>query len=60
MPGLASDQATLGEVLEVRAEPLNEEELWSVLFESGNALKSVLSKSKLYNLKSIIVFLNIL
>lgn len=46
MPGLASDQATLGEVLEVRAEPLNEEELWSVLYESGNALKSVLGKSK--------------
>ena len=45
MPGLAPDQATLDEILEVRAEPLNEQELWSVLLESGNALKSVLSKS---------------
>lgn len=47
MPGLSSDQATLEEILEVRAEPLNEEELWSVLLESGNALKSILGKSKL-------------
>jgi len=46
MPGLASDQATLDEILEVRGEPLNEKELWAVLLEGGNALKSVLSKSK--------------
>lgn len=45
MPGLAPDQATLDEILEVRGEPLNENELWSVLLESGNALKSVLSKT---------------
>ena len=45
MPGLASDEATLEEILEVRAEPLNEVELWSVLLECGNALKSVLGKS---------------
>eukprot|EP00111_Clytia_hemisphaerica_P009394 TCONS_00027571-protein len=45
MPGLASDQATLDEILEVRAEPLTEQELWSVLLECGNALKSILSKT---------------
>lgn len=45
MPGLASDQATLEEILEVQGEPLNEEELWSVLLEGGNVLKSVIRKS---------------
>ena len=45
MPGLASDQATLEEILEVKGEPLCEQELWALLLEGGNALKSVLSKS---------------
>lgn len=46
MPSLPFDQATLEEVLEVRGEPLYEEELWALVMEGVNALRSVLSKGE--------------
>ena len=46
MPPLPDDSATLDEVLEVRGEPLTEEELWAVLLESCLALGKHLIKGK--------------
>ncbi|XP_047128653.1 tyrosine-protein phosphatase non-receptor type 13 isoform X1 [Hydra vulgaris] len=55
MPLLAFDQTTLNEVLEVRAEPLFESELWSLLLQASLALQSIMdkvAKEKLLDLTS--------
>lgn len=39
MPGLAANQVTLNEVLEVKGGPLNEDELWALLYESCDVVK---------------------
>ena len=44
MPCLAFDQSTLNEVLEVRAEPLVEFELWCLILQGSLALQNVLLK----------------
>lgn len=41
MPALIANTVTLEEVLEVRGGPLNEDELWSILAQSCQALYDV-------------------
>ena len=42
MPALTANSVTLDEILEVRAGPLKEEELWAILSHSSEALQDVL------------------
>lgn len=51
MPALTANSVTLDEILEVRAGPLREEELWALLFQSSEALQDVFIKGKLFNLE---------
>ena len=44
MPALTANSVTLDEILEVRAGPLKEEELWAILSHSSEALQDVLIK----------------
>lgn len=44
MPALTTNSVTLDEILEVRAGPLKEEELWAILSHSSEALQDVLIK----------------
>ena len=46
MPALTANSVTLDEILEVRAGPLKEDELWAVLAQSSEALQDVLIKGK--------------
>ncbi|XP_068744131.1 tyrosine-protein phosphatase non-receptor type 13-like isoform X2 [Montipora capricornis] len=46
MPALTANSVTLDEILEVRAGPLKEDELWAVLYQSSEALQDVLIKGK--------------
>lgn len=46
MPALTANSVTLDEILEVRAGPLKEDELWAVLSQSTEALRDVLLKGK--------------
>ena len=46
MPALTANSVTLDEILEVRAGPLKEDELWAVLYQSSEALQDVLVKGK--------------
>ncbi len=55
MPGLAANQVTLNEVLEVRGGPLNEDELWAILFECSEKVKNIfLSGKSLFILMALI------
>lgn len=47
MPALTANSITLDEILEVRAGPLKEDELWAVLSQASEALQDVLIKGKL-------------
>ena len=51
MPALTANSVTLDEILEVRAGPLREEELWALLCQSSEALQDVFIKGKLFNLE---------
>lgn len=44
MPALTANSVTLDEILEVRAGPLKEDELWAILTQSSEALQDVLVK----------------
>lgn len=44
MPALTANSVRLDEILEVRAGPLKEEELWAILSHSSEALQDVLIK----------------
>ena len=56
MPGLAANQVTLNEVLEVRGGPLNEDELWALLYESCDVVKDFfLGGKRLYFERKCIV-----
>jgi len=44
MPALTANSVTLGEILEVRAGPLSDEELWALLSRSSVALQDVFIK----------------
>ena len=44
MPALTANSVTLDEILEVRAGPLKEEELWAILSHASEALQDVLIK----------------
>ncbi|XP_078359591.1 tyrosine-protein phosphatase non-receptor type 13-like [Oculina patagonica] len=46
MPALTANSVTLDEILEVRAGPLREEELWALLSQSSVALQDVFIKGK--------------
>ena len=46
MPALTANSVTLDEILEVRAGPLREDELWAVLCQSCEGLQDVLIKGK--------------
>ncbi|XP_074610552.1 tyrosine-protein phosphatase non-receptor type 13-like [Acropora palmata] len=46
MPALTANSVTLEEILEVRAGPLREDELWALLLQSSEALHDVLVKGK--------------
>lgn len=47
MPALTANSVTLDEILEVRAGPLSEEELWALLSQSSVALEDVFVKGKM-------------
>lgn len=51
MPALTANSVTLDEILEVRAGPLGEEELWALLSQSSVALQDVFIRGKLYSLE---------
>lgn len=51
MPALTANSVTLDEILEVRAGPLREEELWALLSQSSVALQDVFARGKLYSLE---------
>ncbi|XP_020604775.1 tyrosine-protein phosphatase non-receptor type 13-like, partial [Orbicella faveolata] len=46
MPALTANSVTLDEILEVRAGPLSDEELWALLSQSSVALQDVFVKGK--------------
>lgn len=48
MPALAADQVTLEEVLEVKGGPLTEQQLWSLLCLSSEALQDVFLSGKVW------------
>lgn len=60
MPALTANSVTLDEILEVRAGPLSEQELWALLSQSSVALQDVFIKGKLYSLaeKIFLIFSN--
>ena len=47
MPALTANSVTLDEILEVRAGPLRDEELWALLSQSSVALQDVFVKGKI-------------
>lgn len=51
MPALTANSVTLDEILDVRAGPLSEEELWALLSQSSVALQDVFIKGKLSSLE---------
>ena len=48
MPALAADQVTLEEVLQVRGEPLTEQQLWCLLCLSSEALQDIFSDGECF------------
>ena len=60
MPALTANSVTLDEILEVRAGPLKEEELWAILSHSSEALQDVLIKGITVNPLSPSIYIQIL